>query len=324
MSKQILLFSDLHLKPETEEVCFQALNGVVSTARNRGVGTIGFLGDFWHLRYNVPVKLLNRVADWVQETCKDLELIMLVGNHDMVHVEGENALQVFDKIDNCKVYTEPTEDSWGAWLPYRKDPKVVSEALDTFSSSILFAHVPIRGAMMNNLMPDENGLPLSMFEKFSCVFSGHYHKRQSHGNVQYIGSPWQTRGDEWGQEKGFALLTKGEFPDLYKVEWINKSYGPKYHRMLASELSSYEGDIAPFDKVRILSDSQDELSKAAQQLADRGLTDVSLEFTGQVLQEQRIKADKQTTLSEYARLFVEDSDTDLDQSRLLREFEELR
>lgn len=317
---KILLFSDLHLRSESRDVCVQVLNGVRDTARNLGITQVGFTGDFFHVRYSIPVDIVNVTHEWAKSLKEaDLDLIFLPGNHDQVNLEGRHALEVFE-ADHIKVYTEPTEDEFGAWLPYRKDPEVVQQALDSFSSPVLFAHVPIRGAMMNNLLPDENGLPLEMFEKFDKVLTGHYHKRQVHGNVQYLGSPWQTRGDEWGQEKGFTVYDS----DTKEVEFVEKHYGPKFHRLKASELSAYSADISPFDKVRILSDNQEELKKAGHDLANRGLTAFSLEFTGEVIQEQRIKADKQTTLSEYARLYVGDSDTDLDQDRLLREFEGLR
>jgi DNA repair exonuclease SbcCD nuclease subunit len=228
-SPGLLLFSDLHLRPESQETCFQILDDVLITATHLGVGAIGFLGDFFHLRYQVPVHLVNWVALWVERVKKaGKELILLPGNHDMINDQGENALQVFTEWGAC-VYSEPTIDKWGAWLPYRRDPSVVREQLTVLAKSSvvrLFAHIPVQGARMNNLLLSQDGvLPVDL-GGFKRVYLGHFHGRQYFlgGAVRYVGSPWQTRADEAGQQKGYELLVGDEDP-----KFIPRIFGPRYH-----------------------------------------------------------------------------------------------
>lgn len=243
----MLIFSDLHLRPESEDVCFEVLDAVLEEAKARAAGTIAFLGDWWHLRYQVPVHLLNRVGEWIKKAVKNFELILLPGNHDQVDEMGEHALQVFSEY-GAKVYTTPIVNGWGAWMPYRKDPKVVHAQLHQLAAScvklqkplILFGHLPVFGALMNNQMADADGLSPESFSGFQKVILGHYHKRQTFldGLVTYAGSPWQTRADEYGQEKGFALW------DGYSLKYINRVFGRRFFRFEATNAMNLKTQFA--------------------------------------------------------------------------------
>jgi hypothetical protein len=58
--KQWIIFSDLHVKGSSIEVCEEVLQKVHETALAKEAGII-FLGDFWHVRGSLSVELLNRV-----------------------------------------------------------------------------------------------------------------------------------------------------------------------------------------------------------------------------------------------------------------------
>lgn len=80
-----IIFSDLHVKDSTIEVCEEVLIKVHEAARERQAGVI-FLGDFWHIRGALNVELLNRIlsslAQWTQP------LVMIPGNHDQVQLSS--------------------------------------------------------------------------------------------------------------------------------------------------------------------------------------------------------------------------------------------
>jgi UDP-2,3-diacylglucosamine pyrophosphatase LpxH len=82
----MILFSDLHLKPESADVCFEVLDAVcaLACASDRQVA---FLGDFWHVRYALPVDLLNCVSDEMARwQLEGVEAHLLPGNHDQIDV----------------------------------------------------------------------------------------------------------------------------------------------------------------------------------------------------------------------------------------------
>lgn len=79
--KSWVIFSDLHVKSASMDVCEQVLDRVHQAAAERGAGVI-FLGDFWHVRGSLSVELLNRVLKSLRKWTQPV--IMIPGNHDQV------------------------------------------------------------------------------------------------------------------------------------------------------------------------------------------------------------------------------------------------
>lgn len=324
---RLLLFSDLHLRPETEEVCFQVLDHVLEQAQGGTYNAVGFLGDFWHLRYQIPVFLLNRVAEWVQKITKEVDdLFILPGNHDQINVVGENALEIF-AAHGARVYTDPTYNAWGGWMPYRKDQAEVKENLAWLRKEspqkVLFAHLPVRGAMMNNLVMDEAGLPTTVFKGWQRVILGHYHKRQAwlNGAMCYVGSPWQTRADEWGQPKGYAIWD-AHHRDL---EFVDTHWGPKHHRLefpTLAQLATWWAQnpmlIKSQDHVKLTMPTETDAMTAAKWLHEQGVQKIVTAAKDVVVAQPRFAFKKGTTLTEYAHQYVLDNKTqDMDQNTLM-------
>ena len=323
---RLLLFSDLHLRPETEEVCFQILEDIHEISKDETITGVAFLGDFWHMRYQVPVHLVNRVAEWVHRQVKLKDLIFLPGNHDQINIEGENAMEIFS-AHGARVYTDPTYNEWGGWMPYRKSHDEVKDKLSWLRKEaphkVLFAHLPVRGAMMNNLVVDEHGLPTTAFKGWQRVILGHYHKRQSwlNGAMNYVGSPWQTRADEWGQPKGYAIWNA----DSLQLQFVDTHWGPKHHRLefdsvpqLASWMASNPTVIQAGDQVKLILPTETDTKTAAKWFHDQGIQKVVTEAKEQVVAQPRFAFKKGTTLTEYAHQYVLDKKPkDMDQKTLM-------
>lgn len=313
----MLLFSDLHLRPESEEVCFRVLDDLLETVKSLNCGahsTIGFLGDFWHMRYAVPVHLLNRVAKWVQKVLSsNMDLILLPGNHDQVDELGQHALEVFADV-GARVYSSPTWDEWGFWMPYRKDKEVVADTLGKWASSslhkapkVLFGHLPVNGAMMNNLRADSDGQDPGSFAGFSKVMLGHYHKRQvlAGGRITYIGSPWQTRADEYGQQKGFAV-----WDDVtQKLTFLDRNIGTRYHRIeavTAEEALSKVPLIGPEDVVQVSLPTKADLDATLKGLHKVGVDRIIGHTKDLDIPQPRYGFHKGTLLNEYAAAWAKE------------------
>lgn len=324
---KLLLFSDLHLRPESEETCFKVLEGVIETALELNIKYIAFLGDFWHLRYQVPVHLLNKVDDWVDRLIYDnkLDLRILPGNHDQVDENGQHALEIFKK--KALVFTDPYQDQFGTWMPYRKNKDEVAKCLGQASTPILFCHLPILGAMMNNLMEDKDGLSVEHFKKFDRVICGHYHKRQSFLNdkVTYIGSPWQTRADEYGQEKGFAIWDT----ETRKLTFIDKVYGKRYWKfnysepkILKSQIEAFHPD--PGDVISLLTKDKSELDAGLKILHKAGYDHIIGSVATTDIPQPRYGFSKATPLTEYAKSYATSHGLDVaDIDHLMKVWEEL-
>lgn len=229
-----VIFSDLHLREQSADVCFRVLEWIGDKAL-AGDRHVVCCGDFFHVRYQVSVRLLNRVHGVLTEWgTKGIALDIVPGNHDQVDVGGSNALEVFEAHGNVRVWTEPgiLEGYRFGFIPYRKDPDLLAEAIaavEEHDPNIVFAHFGVQGAVMNSgRVNREEGLELSSADKSTRYVLGHYHKRQSGGSWQYVGSPYQTNFGEAGNSNGCLVLKDGDLsfqeidvgaPKHFVVEW---------------------------------------------------------------------------------------------------------
>lgn len=307
----MLIYSDLHLKPESAQTCFQVLQKVYDLAASLGEDVV-FLGDFWHVRYAVPVELLNWVDRFLEIRSKTTLSIMIAGNHDQIDVKGQNALEVFER-PGVVIITEPTETGRGLWLPYRKEAAQLVPFVEASKARRAFVHHGLVGAMMNShvVAGENDGLPPSWFAKFETVFFGHWHRHQQVGNCVYIGSPWQTRSDEAGQQKGVVHLD--EKSGAWK--FIPIEVGTRFIR--ATSVTDVM-DARPGDVVKLAhgvpKDFIDDLvSKGIEVRVDPPKVETSTRFG----------LDGNATLRDYALRYVEKEYGHLDRAMLMAIFDEV-
>lgn len=312
----MIVAADIHLKDETESTVFdQVLPGLYLAVMNDADKVLAILGDFWHVRYQVPVNLQNRFLGFLESLHHaGVRVILLPGNHDQVNPQGENALEVFRDIPSVQVYSQPTEDEFGLWIPYRKNPEDIRAALQRKSKNgILWMHHGIRGAKMNNFLEDKEGLPLSMFEGVRMVVCGHYHMRQQVGIVTYVGSPYQTRADEAGQVKGYAIWNSAE----QYLSFMDTVWGKRFHRYEVREGDLMVPDGAQLeDELRIVTDTSVEAEALGKALIERGYKNVVV-TPKQAASQARLQVNAGAGVHEYAQAFVDAQETPLSKVRLM-------
>jgi len=219
---KLIVFSDLHLREETADVCLKEVLPGIREAASEPYTDVAFLGDWYHIRYSINVSLMNAVRDELRKWEESgIDLYLIPGNHDQVDIKGRHALEVFDDMEHVHVFTEPTQSDWGLWLPYRKNLEELRGFLKP--GQTVWMHQGVCGARMNNGHVNEDGLTVQELEALGPVFSGHYHNRQKVGRAVYVGSPYQTRADEHGQPKGYGIW------DGTTMELVDTRWGPRYH-----------------------------------------------------------------------------------------------
>ena len=124
--KKWILFSDLHVKSSSIDICEQVLEQVHTEAEVRNAGVM-FLGDFWHVRGALSVDLLNRILRSLRRwTCP---VIMIPGNHDQVNLGGSvhslEPLQYAFAKDQAVIFSEPVICMGALWVPYRRDHELL-------------------------------------------------------------------------------------------------------------------------------------------------------------------------------------------------------
>jgi DNA repair exonuclease SbcCD nuclease subunit len=327
----MIITADLHLREDSADtVLREVLPGIFQACLDTNDRDVAILGDLLHFRYKVDARIQNAVKDelkrWVMA---GINVRIIPGNHDQYEVSGRNALELFAEIPGVKVYSVPTWDADGLWIPYRKDPREILEALAqdhgirATTPRTLFMHHGIKGAWMNDRMQDTEGLDLAALapDRWQAILCGHYHRHQQVGrNLWYIGSPWQTTANEAGQAKGFVVW-KGTVPVQVERLW-----GPRFHRfeLQAGQSLDLRG-VSPRDEVRVKTVGAGAEAAAAvlgKQLVEAGLTHHVVTPEVAPLQ-ARLTVPAGATLEHYAQAYVGQTETDLDKAKLMAVYREL-
>lgn len=321
MNSPLVVFSDLHLRQESAEVCFGILDQLILEARAIGTTELGFAGDFFHVRELMPVRLQNRVSDWLYRLlAAGMRLRVIPGNHDQVDVQGRNALEVFEHHPAVRLYSKPERDEYGLWIPYSSDFEAVVERLSMNRSGAVFAHLPVIGAYMNNTLPCDAGVPVEAFDGYQAVMLGHFHKRQQWGHVRYVGSPYEVRSDEAGQPKGFGVWYGDEF------RYVDRQWGPRHLKIEAAALEDALAQLQaagaqPFDRVKVL------VPEGAVEAAGAAL---EAHYPGVVVAPSEVRAnaarplpDRPLGMRDHAERYVGDRHGDLDSAELMAAFDEV-
>lgn len=317
----MLILSDLHLQQDSQDIVLgEVLPGIIDIARNAGQDEIAILGDLFHVRYHIQVKLLNGLRDILKSAGAYLWHI-LPGNHDQVDVAGRNALEHLDDLSNVRVYSEPIWNEHGLWFPYRK-PELFPELLASMTfkvmphDPVIFMHQGIRGAWMNDGFQNKDGVSIDLLKPFAYVISGHYHKHHFlNPRCAYVGSPYQTKSDESGQVKGYCVW------DGQNLLHVAREWGHRYHRLTSTDGTLDLQHVKSGDNVRVNARTKQEAEALGKILNELDVTHVVNVEPEKV--EARLDVQDGASVKAYARAYVEASKTPLDKTRLLEMFDQV-
>jgi hypothetical protein len=152
---------------------------------------------------NVLIKILAGNHDLYFKNTTEVASINVFKNFDprievLNHIKGYN-------FNGYKVMVVPwlvdeSRSSKGFW-------KIVNDYKDTGKKTVnlCLGHFEINGFEIVNGVFEEKGVNQADFEAFDQTFSGHFHLRRSHGNIQYLGCPYEITWNDWADEKGITI-----------------------------------------------------------------------------------------------------------------------
>jgi|TARA_B110000971_G_scaffold137582_1_gene140677 hypothetical protein len=277
----VVIFSDLHLSPKTLDTCLAVLRRVHAEAVRRKC-PVYFLGDFFDTVYNkgtLPVDVLNILLRYFSSEWT-VPMKMLVGNHDMFDAaETVHGLDFLPHANsNITVINKPVRVGDELWVPWRRSTDTIQEILTEHApgAKVIFGHFDIVGFRMSASRVSTEGVDSSVFPAGVPVYSGHYHTAQTHGCIQYIGSPYQLTLSEAGDRKQLLVLD-----DTYGVaESILLDIGPRQYKWNASDLMARASELRADDRVAVTMGEPDgATSRLVQTLEDRGVNVVLKKVT---------------------------------------------
>ena len=92
-------------------------------------------------------------------------------------------------------------------MPWRRDTEHESDTLAEYpTAEIVFCHSEVRGIYLNNKVKNMHGSDANTFSKYTAVYSGHIHYRQTKGALRMVGTPYELTRSDSGNTKGFDMV----------------------------------------------------------------------------------------------------------------------
>lgn len=268
--KRVAVFSDLHIgvhnnSSQWHDIALEWAHWFVADVKSKGITDVLFCGDWHHNRSEISVDTLHISAE-ILDIFKDLNLIMILGNHDIFHRyrTDVHSMSVFRRKHNITIFEKPTKiTAFGRTLQFCPWNTSIDEIE---KCDVIFGHFEIVSFKMNTFKVCEEGMRIpDLIDRSSLVFSGHFHLRNERhfdtGIIIYTGNPFQMDFGDAGNDKGYYILDI----ETLKYEFVPNTVSPQYTKITLSELIKTPAilDSTTRNIVRLKIDkniSQDDLS----------------------------------------------------------------
>ena len=217
---KIALITDQHLDGRKGNINFWNYfqkfydNIFFPTLEKEGITTIIDLGDTFDNRKSMDYNTFNRVDANYFRRLVNYDVHMLLGNH-CTYYKNTNAINspelLLEKYSNITIYSEPKNIKLGSkkflmmpWINSGNREQCL-EYINQGESEIMCGHLECDGFEVTPGMHFEGGFKVSDFKKFKRVWSGHFHHKSKHGNVQYLGNPYQMYWNDYKDSRGFHI-----------------------------------------------------------------------------------------------------------------------
>lgn len=222
--KKVAVFTDLHLGLKANSSthnndCEDFIDWFIATAKANGCETGMFLGDFHHNRSALNIVTMDYSLRCLEKLGKAFEeFYFFPGNHDLYYKDKREVHSAeFGKyIPGITIVTHPMTIGGVTLCPW-----LVGEEWKSVSNNggkYIFGHFELPGFMMNAMvkMPEHGDISVDQLNRYELGFSGHFHKRQHHKNMIYIGNAFpHNYADAGDDERGMMILEWGGTPEFH-------------------------------------------------------------------------------------------------------------
>ena len=299
------------------------------TLLKEGITTVVDMGDTFDSRKGIDFSALswakNNYYDRLQEMGVTVHTI--VGNHT-AYYKNTNEVNAVDLLlreyDNVTVYSEPTEVMLGQlptlfipWINQENEANTI-KLIEKTTCPCAMGHLELQGFRVNKQIIMEHGLEGKLFDKFSRVYSGHYHTRSNNGTVFYLGNPYELYWNDVNDKRGFTIFDtetleqtpiNNPFRMFYNIYYEDTNYQ-------TFDTREYENKIVKVI-VRKKSDSK-KFEKFIDKLYSSGVYELKVIENFQIQESEEFEAfESEDTLSILNR-YVEESEIDLEKSIIQR------
>jgi UDP-2,3-diacylglucosamine pyrophosphatase LpxH len=209
MSK-ILFIGDLHLKINNFEQCINVLKWIEEMVDVHKPDIVCNLGDTFDTHAVVRSELLKEFKDHVSRITPKCPYWYVLGNHCQYKPKDSkyHALQCFN-IPNFHVFDKTTELEGITIVPY----VAKYEDFPLQTQPICITHNTFIGADYG-FKREDCGVNADKVSA-DIIISGHIHRRQTFGKVNYPGTPFACSANDVDQTKGILLFNTENYEQTF-------------------------------------------------------------------------------------------------------------
>ena len=295
------------------------------TLEEYGITTVVDMGDTFDSRKGIDFSALswakNNYYDRLQEM--GVKVHTIVGNHTAYYKNTNNVNAVdllLREYDNVTVYSQPTEVMLGQlptlFIPWinQENEKNTFKLIENTSCKCAMGHLELQGFRVNSQIIMEHGLESKLFEKFTRVYSGHYHTRSTNGTVYYLGNPYEMFWNDVKDSRGFHIFDtetlehtpiNNPYRMFYNIYYEDTNYQTfdtrEYENKIVKVIVRKKTDIKKFEKF-------------IDKLYSSGIAELKIVENFQIQESEDFEAfESEDTLSILNR-YIEEAEINLDKS----------
>lgn len=206
-----VIISDIHFSLSTLDLASKALISAINKAADLQIPLI-LAGDTTDTKAIIRAEVANKllqIMNYASE--RDVHVFILIGNHDLVNEKGKEHALNFLGQHNVTLVDKASElegyDFQASFIPYQSANQDFIDKLHRIpKGNLVIAHQGFKGAAMGDYIQDTSSVDPKDCEGYR-IFSGHYHKHQTLGNITYVGNPYTLSfGEANDGPKGFLVL----------------------------------------------------------------------------------------------------------------------
>jgi len=169
----------------------------------------------------------------------------------------------------------------------------------------------------------EDGMDCELFEKFSHVFSGHYHTRSDNGKIFYLGNPYEMFWNDVNDKRGFHIfdtdtLELTQINNPYKL-FYNIYYEDTPHQMF--DATEYENKIVKVI-VRKKTDPKS-FEKFIDKLYSVGVHDLKIVENFEIQENEDFEIEEDENTLSILNRYIEEAEVEFDKNIIKNIFQDL-
>ena len=300
--------------------------------KEHGVEAVIHMGDAFDSRKSIDYQSLEWSKRVVFDNLKDYDVHMIIGNHDTYYKntnEVNSPELLLQTYSNIKTYSEPTEVNIGGldilllpWINQSNETLSIDYIKKT-SCRCAMGHLELRGFRVNRSLIMEHGTESKLFEKFTKVYSGHYHTRSDDGRIFYLGNPYEMYWTDVNDTRGFHIF------DTETLEHtpINNPYN-LYSNIYYEDTPYQTFDFSKYDskivKVIVRKKSKPKsFEKFIDKLYSSGIQDLKIVENFDIQESEDFEIEEEENTMSILNRYIDESEFELDKNIIKGIFQDL-